>query len=110
MFVQTLWGWARSGFKLTKDQEAVARIPGDCRMTKSLTLAETPGGTRVRVVALRGGRAFQERVISMGLHVGCEAEVMIGEGEGRMILAVGDTRIALGHGMANRIMVKARCD
>ena len=26
MFVQTLWGWARSGFKLTKDQEALARM------------------------------------------------------------------------------------
>lgn len=76
-------------------------------MNKSLPLTEIKNGTRIRVAALRGGRDFQERVSSMGLYVGCEAEILINGAEGRMIIAVNDTRIALGHGMAQKIMVKA---
>ena len=59
------------------------------------------------MVALRGGGEFQGRVTSMGLFVGCEVEVLIDGSEGRMILATGDTRMALGHGMAGKVMVRA---
>jgi ferrous iron transport protein A len=60
----------------------------------------------VAVIALRGGGAFQERIISMGLFVGCIAEVLIGGDGGQMLLAVGDTRIAIGHGMAQKVIVR----
>jgi Fe2+ transport system protein FeoA len=69
-------------------------------------LTEVGSQTRVRVIALRGGRDFQERVSSMGLYVGCEVEVLINGAEGRMIIAVKDTRIALGHGMAEKVVVR----
>jgi len=41
----------------------------------------------------------------MGLFVGCEVEVLGGGNGGRMVLATGDTRIALGHGMADKVLV-----
>ena len=73
---------------------------------RAFPLAEAASGTKANVVALRGGNEFQARVTSMGLFVGCRIEVLIGGSEGRMIVAVGDTRIALGHGMAEKVMVK----
>lgn len=74
--------------------------------TKAFPLAEAANGTKAIVVALRGGNEFQSKVTSMGLYVGCQIEALIGGSEGRMIVAIGDTRIALGHGMAEKIMVR----
>jgi len=64
-------------------------------------------GGRGTIVALAGGRGFQDRVVSMGLHIGSAIEVLQspGEGHGPVLLAVGETRLALGHGMADRVMV-----
>lgn len=81
--------------------------PGAYTMSeKAFPLAEATNGTKATVVALRGGSEFQGKVTSMGLFVGCRVEVLIGGSEGRMIVAVGDTRIALGHGMAEKVMVR----
>jgi Fe2+ transport system protein FeoA len=42
----------------------------------------------------------------MGLRVGCRVQVVGGgAGGGPVVVAVGDTRLAVGHGMANKIMV-----
>jgi Fe2+ transport system protein FeoA len=71
----------------------------------TIPLGEAETGTKATVVAFRGGGDFQARVTSMGLFVGCRLEVLIGGG-GRVIVAVGDTRIALGHGMAEKVIVR----
>lgn len=63
------------------------------------------GGSKGTVIALQGGGGFQERITSMGLFVGCEVEVLGGGNGGRMVLATGATRIALGHGMAGKVLV-----
>lgn len=68
-------------------------------------LSTLHSGSRGTVIALQGGGGFQERVTDMGLFVGCEVEVLGGGDGGRMLLAVGDTRIALGHGMADKVLV-----
>lgn len=59
------------------------------------------------VVALHGGYEFQARLVSMGVHVGCSLEVVhCGNGRGGpVLLAVGSARIAVGHGMLDRILV-----
>ena len=61
-------------------------------------------GERVRVVALRGGAALDRRVTQMGINVGAELTVLLREGGGLVVLR-GETRFALGGGMAHRIMV-----
>ncbi len=76
---------------------------------KSIPLTEAKDGTHVAVVALRGGGSFQEKVSSMGLYAGCKVEVLVRGSEGRMLIAVNDTRIALGHGMAEKVIVR-ECD
>ena len=58
---------------------------------------------------LRGGREFQRRILSLGLSVGCEIEVMQGGGQGgqnAIAARMGDTRLMIGHGMAQKIIVR----
>ncbi|MHC4885805.1 MAG: FeoA family protein [Planctomycetota bacterium] len=70
-------------------------------------LAECGPGTRGTVVAFSGGGAMQDRVIHMGLHPGCEVEVIhpCSETGGPALLAIGETRLAIGRGMLETIMV-----
>jgi ferrous iron transport protein A len=72
-----------------------------------IPLNQVPAGTKVSVVALAGGRGFQQRIVSMGLHIGSEAEVIhaSGGGSGPTLVAVGETRLAIGHGMSDKVMV-----
>ncbi len=61
-------------------------------------------GGRVRVVALKGGAGLDRRMTEMGLNVGAELIVRQRQGGG-MVVMRGETRFALGGGMAHKIMV-----
>ena len=61
-------------------------------------------GLRVRVVALKGGAGLDRRMTEMGLNVGAELIVRQRQGGGLVIMR-GETRFALGGGMAHKIMV-----
>lgn len=70
-------------------------------------LSKVPSGHRARIVALAGGRQFQARLLNMGLNIGFEVNV-IHSGNGRggpTLVASKGTRLAIGHGMAEKIMV-----
>lgn len=62
-------------------------------------------GARARVKELAGGESFRGRAMSMGLIPGCEVQVVRGGGFGPVVVAVGGARLAVGHGMARRVMV-----
>ncbi|MCP5277757.1 MAG: ferrous iron transport protein A [Thiobacillus sp.] len=62
-------------------------------------------GDRVRVVALRGGAGLDMRMTEMGLNVGSELTVRQRQGGG-VVVSRGETRFALGGGMAHKIMVE----
>ena len=64
-------------------------------------------GQRAQILALAGGRSFQTRLVDMGLNVGCPVELVkasCGKG-GPALVAVGESRIAIGCGMASKIVV-----
>jgi ferrous iron transport protein A len=69
-------------------------------------------GQKGCVIALRGGRDFQQRVTSMGLNVGSRIEVVQKGGahadEGPVVVYSGETRVNIGHGMAEKIVVGDR--
>lgn len=61
-------------------------------------------GDRVRVVALTGGAGLDKRMTQMGLNVGAELTVVLRQGGG-LVVQRGESRFALGGGMAHKVMV-----
>lgn len=70
-----------------------------------MPLAIAARGDRVRVVTIDTSRALQKRLSDLGILVGKELEVIQRLAEGRMVVAIGDTRLALGCEMTRRIGV-----
>jgi ferrous iron transport protein A len=83
----------------------VDEFPGEKRRAP---LSGAGSGQRALVVGFQGGAEFQGRIVSMGLNIGSEVEVLSGcdSGKGPILVAVGETRLALGHGMADKIIVE----
>ena len=67
-------------------------------------LAMAGEGERVRIYLLRGGKGLEMRLTSLGLNVGSELIVSQRQG-GNLVVIRGETRLALGAGMAQKIMV-----
>ena len=65
-------------------------------------LSETPVGRRARVVAIDGGRELARRLLSLGLCVGTEIEVLHHRGRAVVVGSQGN-RLALGAGMADKV-------
>lgn len=76
---------------------------------KSFPLSLADPGQRLQVVALMGGTGLDRRLTEMGLNVGAELVVRQREGGGVVVMR-GETRFALGGGMAHRIMVAPLAD
>ncbi|MDP2195967.1 MAG: FeoA family protein [Rhodocyclaceae bacterium] len=70
----------------------------------SFPLMMADEGARVRVIALMGGAVLGKRMTEMGLNVGAELVVRQRQGGGLIVMR-GETRFALGGGMAHKIMV-----
>lgn len=70
-----------------------------------LSLADA--GARVRIVALRGGANLDRRMTEMGLNVGSEWTVLTRQGGGGLVVGRGETRYALGGGMAHKVWVQS---
>ena len=71
-------------------------------------LSRIRSGGKGTVTALTGGHAFHSRIVSMGLVVGSAIEVIQHSSglKGPTLIATGNTRLAIGHGMAEKIMVE----
>jgi ferrous iron transport protein A len=61
------------------------------------------------IVALNGGTEFERRLVGMGLHIGSEVEILFpcAHVDDPAIVAAGETRLAIGYGMASKIIVGA---
>jgi ferrous iron transport protein A len=71
-------------------------------------LSMAPCNECVRLVDVAGGRTVRRRLAELGLNPGCNLRIVQSRGHGPLILAVkDDTRMAIGRGMAHRIMVEA---
>lgn len=63
-------------------------------------------GEEVRLLSIRGGQALRKRLADLGLNVGMTMRVVQVNPEGPIILAVKDSRLAIGRGMAHKVMVE----
>lgn len=73
-------------------------------VAKPFPLSMADEGAKVRIQTLRAGRALARRLTELGLNVGCEIRVLQRQGSG-LLIARGEGRIAIGGGMAAKILV-----
>lgn len=71
---------------------------------KPLTMVKP--GESAHVVDIDGGRHLRARLASMGLNPGALVRVVSNGMHGPFIVAVGETRLALGRGMAHKVLVQ----
>lgn len=69
-------------------------------------LAMVAPGETVRFVAIEGGHCLRKRLADLGLNAGEMISVIQSATHGPMILEVKDSRLALGRGVAHKILVE----
>ena len=62
-------------------------------------------GEKFSVVTLVGGCQAQEQLVSRGVYAGTSGEVLEGGSSGPMLIKIGHSRLALGQGLANKVIV-----
>jgi Fe2+ transport system protein FeoA len=69
-------------------------------------LNQLAAGAQANIIELQGGKTLVSRLAGMGISVGCQIEVLQNPVHGPLLVRVRDTRVALGHGEAAKILVK----
>ena len=72
-------------------------------------LTQIKKGESVNVVEINGGQKFRDKIDAMGLRVGSRiikisAQVL----SGPITIKIGNTKLAIGHGMAKKILVDGK--
>jgi ferrous iron transport protein A len=62
--------------------------------------------TEVTLISITGGRGIRSKLYSMGLVPGVSLKVLNRNGHGPVIIAVKDSRLVIGHGIASKIVVE----
>ncbi len=63
-------------------------------------------GERGVVVSIGGGVRARSKLVAMGLMPGAVVQVIEAYGRGPIIFTVGSTRLAMGRGLASRVLVR----
>lgn len=71
-----------------------------------MTLAMASPGEEVRLTAIHGGQRMRKRLADLGLNIGMTVRVLQHNGHGPLLLAVKDSRLALGRGIAHKVRVE----
>jgi Fur family ferric uptake transcriptional regulator len=97
----------RMGFHNLKHRMDIYGLCSNClrKRKEVMPLVMASPGEHVRIVEVRGGKGMERRLTSMGLNRDAEVEVIKSNGPGPLIVASRETRLALGHGMAKKILV-----
>ncbi len=73
----------------------------------SLPLSMLSPGEKACLIDIRGGQTLHKRLADLGLTIGDMVRVVQSDPSGPLILAIkGDTRLALGRGVAQQIVVR----
>ena len=71
-----------------------------------LSLVDIKPGETVRIISIDAGQALKHRLAAMGLLPNMLIKVIRKEGRGQVIVGVKNGKVALGHGMAHKVMVE----
>ncbi len=95
------------GFHMLQHRMEIYGLCSDCCSKRKplIPLSMAKAGETVFVRDVAECRHKQNRLASMGLRAGDRIEIINNTGGGRVILGLDNTRLAIGRGMAKRIMV-----
>jgi len=100
---------SKYGFHMLQHKMEIYGLCSECLSQRKpiMPLSMAKSGERVIIKQLRGGKEFKMRIMEMGFRIGDEIEVINNNHMGRMIIGKGNTRFALGRGMAEKIYVSS---
>ena len=98
---------ARAGFHILQHKMEIYGLCDECLKKRRplMPLAMAKPGEKIVIKEMMGGREARSRLTSMGLRAGDRLEIINNNGMGRLIVGHGSTRLALGRGIAQKIMV-----
>jgi ferrous iron transport protein A len=80
-------------------------VTSDSTVTQELiSLARLPIGSRAKIKRIMGGRHLIHRLLSLGLRMGSEIELIQRRGAG-VVVANQGSRVALGAGVAEKLLM-----
>ena len=98
---------ASHGFHMLQHRMEIYGLCSECLEQRKplMPLGLAKPGERVIIREMAGGRSALSRLSSMGLRPGDQIEIINNTGHGRIILGHDYTRLAIGRGVAHKIMV-----
>jgi Fur family ferric uptake transcriptional regulator len=98
---------ARQGFHMLQHRMEIYGLCDECLSQRRplMPLVMGKAGERVVIKEIAGGRQARSRLSDMGLRVGDRIEIINNNGLGRLILGHDCSRLAVGRGIARKIMV-----
>jgi len=98
----------KQGFHMLQHRMEIYGICSDCLKTRAalLPLETAKQGERLIIREITGGASSCMRLMSMGLRVGDELEVVTNFSKGQVVIALDHNRYALGRGLARKILVQ----
>ena len=89
----------------TPEEKIVPNDPAASPAGPAFPLSNAVAGDRLIITALRAGKGLGRRLADLGLPIWTEIEVVHRQHGGRLVVARELTRVALGAGMSQMIMV-----
>ena len=98
------------GFYMLQHRMEIYGLCSACLSDRQMgmSLVQAKAGETVAVTDFLGGSGARHRLMTMGLKIGDRIEVITNDGRGQVVLAAGNSRFALGQGLAEKVMVKAQ--
>ena len=72
-----------------------------------VSLSKAKAGQTVRLVKVQAGHGLKHRLAAMGLLANTKIKVLRNEGRGQLIVSVKGSKVVLGRGMSEKIMVES---
>ncbi len=96
------------GFHMLQHKLEIYGICSECLKShlKLMPLVMAKQGELLIIKDFTGGSTARMRLLSMGLRIGDEIDVITNSGHGQMVIALDCNRYAIGHGLAQKIIVQ----
>jgi len=97
-----------NGFLMLQHKMEIYGICFAClkERVRQIPLHTAKQGERLVIREFTGGTSFRLRLMTMGLRIGDEIEVVTNQGQGQLVIAAEGKRYVLGFGQAKKIVVK----